>query len=201
MHVSPSRLQHTFTLRDGVKFHSGRPVTAEDVKYSFERIANPATGSPWQPYSSATSLAQMPDFREEPPRLAGYACSTIGPSNSPSMRRTVASHEADLSVTFVVDRAQIESSPLDWARRPNGTGPFKLAEWTANARLTLEANSDYYSEPPFLERVMFNLESIMGTSYTRTATWTSRGSARIQLLSHQWTKSRPKPTCRPTLLG
>jgi ABC-type oligopeptide transport system substrate-binding subunit len=53
-------------------------------------------------------------------------------------------------VSYVVDREQIVANPQNWARSPNGTGPFKLANWTLNERLILEANSDYHGGAPRL---------------------------------------------------
>ena len=44
--VSEDGLTHTFTLKDGIMFHNGREITAEDVKYSLERVTNPKTRSP-----------------------------------------------------------------------------------------------------------------------------------------------------------
>ncbi len=44
--VSDDGLTYVFQIRDGVKFHNGRTMTAEDVVYSYDRIMNPDTGSP-----------------------------------------------------------------------------------------------------------------------------------------------------------
>src|SRR3954467_5204510 len=44
--VSPDNLLYTFKLRDGVKFHDGQPLTAEDVKFTYDLILNEKTGSP-----------------------------------------------------------------------------------------------------------------------------------------------------------
>ena len=44
--VSPDGLTYTFKLRHGVKFHNGRELTADDVKYSLDRAVNPKTQSP-----------------------------------------------------------------------------------------------------------------------------------------------------------
>src|SRR5215216_7579624 len=51
--ISDDGLTYTFKLRDGVKFHNGRPLTPADVKYSLERAVNPATQSPGGGYFSA----------------------------------------------------------------------------------------------------------------------------------------------------
>ncbi|MFN0194918.1 MAG: ABC transporter substrate-binding protein, partial [Aestuariivirga sp.] len=51
--ISEDGRTYTFKLRQGVKFHNGRVLTAADVKYTLDRLANPATQSPGQPYFSA----------------------------------------------------------------------------------------------------------------------------------------------------
>jgi oligopeptide transport system substrate-binding protein len=57
---------------------------------------------------------------------------------------------------FVLDRQNVESRP-DWFLRPNGTGPFKLAEYSPGNQVLLEANPDYYLGAPKLKRVRFFL--------------------------------------------
>jgi peptide/nickel transport system substrate-binding protein len=44
--ISDDGLVHTFVLKDGIRFHNGREITAEDVKYSLDRVTDPATQSP-----------------------------------------------------------------------------------------------------------------------------------------------------------
>jgi ABC-type transport system substrate-binding protein len=55
--ISEDGLTYTFKLRPGVKFHNGREMTAEDVKYSLDRVTNPATQSP-----GAGLLRRSPGF-------------------------------------------------------------------------------------------------------------------------------------------
>jgi ABC-type transport system substrate-binding protein len=65
--ISPDGLVYTFKLRPGVKFHNGREMTAEDVKYSLDRVTNPETQSPGAGSSAPSPVLTPPDrgaFRE-----------------------------------------------------------------------------------------------------------------------------------------
>jgi ABC-type transport system substrate-binding protein len=148
---------YTFKLREGISFHSGRPVTAEDIKFSLERACHPATGSP----VAATYLGDIVGARE---MLSGAAPSLSGV-------RVVDPHTVEIEidaprasflaklthpVSFVVDRERIGLS--DPVKAANGTGPFRLASVRARQEIVLEASTSYYREPrPALERVRFLL--------------------------------------------
>ena len=54
--ISPDGKVFTFKLRDGVKFHNGRAMTAADVKYSLDRVTNPETQSPAQVTSARSTV-------------------------------------------------------------------------------------------------------------------------------------------------
>jgi len=57
----PNNLTYIFHLRKGVKFHNGREMTADDVKYSLERVLDPATASPGRSYISTISKIEVVD--------------------------------------------------------------------------------------------------------------------------------------------
>ncbi|MGI8484607.1 MAG: ABC transporter substrate-binding protein, partial [Thermomicrobiales bacterium] len=59
--ISDDLLTYTFSLRSGVTFHNGRGLVADDVKYSFERIQNPDTASPWQTFLSGVKSITATD--------------------------------------------------------------------------------------------------------------------------------------------
>ena len=66
---------------------------------------------------------------------------------------------------FVVDRQQVEASPRNWTRSPNGTGPYELKEWRLGERIVLEASDRYHLEPPAVKEVFYLLSG--GSALTR----------------------------------
>jgi oligopeptide transport system substrate-binding protein len=164
--VSQDGLTYTFFLRRNALFHDGRPVTAEDFKYSMERTANPRT-------ASTTAEAYLGDIVGARDMIRGRADSISGIEvvNSTTLRITIDAPKpyflAKLTypTAFVVDKGQIESNPRNWTRRPNGTGPYKLQEWRLNERIILEANDRYHLGEPSVKRVLYNLAG--GSSLTQ----------------------------------
>jgi len=154
---SPDGKTYTFYLRQGVKFHSGRGVTAADFKYSWERACDPDTGS-------GTAATYLGDIVGAKDMLAGEAGEISGVEviEDYTLRVTIDAPKAYFldklayPTAFVVDRANVESGE-DWWREPNGTGPFKLREWEPGQRLILERSQVYYGEPARLQRVIFSL--------------------------------------------
>jgi len=71
------------------------------------------------------------------------------------------------ATAFVVDKANVESGP-DWYRHPNGTGPYKLIEWTPNKRIVYQANHDFYLGMPRIPYVVVQLFSGVGTNLYET---------------------------------
>ncbi|RIY02489.1 ABC transporter substrate-binding protein [Aureimonas flava] len=156
--ISPDGKVFTFKLRDGVKFHNGRAMTADDVKYSFERTVNPATQSPgagflgsiegFDAMQSGTATA-LSGVRIVDPRTVEVMLSRPDATFLSVMA---------LNFSFIVPREEVEKSGADFGRNPVGTGAFKLAEWTLGQRLVLEKNPDYYREgAPKLEGITFEI--------------------------------------------
>ncbi len=164
--VSADGKQYTFTLRQDATFHSGRKVTAADVKYSIERAASKELASP-------TAIAYLGDIVGVRERFAGLAKDVRGVEviDERHVRITIDAAKpyflAKLTypTAFVVDKAQIESNPRNWSRRPNGTGPYKLMEWRLGERIVLEANAKFYLGAPKLREVNYLLSG--GSALTR----------------------------------
>jgi oligopeptide transport system substrate-binding protein len=156
--ISQDGLTYTFKLRKDAKFHDGKQVTADDVKYSFERAADPATGS-------TTAHEYLGDIVGVPDKLAGKAKEISGirvvDPNTIEIKidQPKAYFLAKMSypTAFVVDRNNIEKGGKGWFNKPNGTGPFKLGEWKKGESIVLERNPNFYNGAPKLDRVNFNL--------------------------------------------
>ncbi|MCX6009642.1 MAG: peptide ABC transporter substrate-binding protein [Chloroflexi bacterium] len=148
---------YTFYLRQGVKFHDGKEVTAQDFKYSWERACHPETGS----QTAATYLGDIVGAKDV---LEGKATKISGVEviDDYTLKVTIDAPKtyflAKLTypTAFVVDKANVESGK-NWWLKPNGTGPFKLKEWKTDEILVLEPNELYYGQPATVKRVAYHL--------------------------------------------
>lgn len=155
--VSDDGRTYTFYLREDVRFHDGREVRAGDFKYSWERAADPATGS----LTAGTYLGDIVGVKE---MLAGEAGEISGVKviNDYTLQVTIDAPKSyflskmTYPTAFVVDGANVESGK-EWWRQPNGTGPFKLKEWQKENLLVLERNEHYYGEKARVGSAIFKL--------------------------------------------
>ncbi|MGQ9525695.1 MAG: peptide ABC transporter substrate-binding protein, partial [Armatimonadota bacterium] len=144
---------YTFRLRDDVRFHTGRRVTAHDFVFSINRALSPST-------ASTVAGTYLNDIEGAADVLSGKARTASGV-------RALNDHTLEIRVTrprayflakltyptaYVVDRECVTSGPR-WTERPVGTGPFRLARWEHNSLVVLEANPDYYRGKPKLQRI------------------------------------------------
>ena len=134
--VSEDRLTYTFTLRDGVKFHNGDTVTAEDVVYSIQRCAAATeTGIvPVEAFSNITDI-QAPD-------ASTVVITLAQPDNEFLSYMTTAVLPADYD--------QQDTDPV-------GTGPFKFVSRAAQDSIVLEKFDEYWGTPAQLDQVTFKI--------------------------------------------
>jgi oligopeptide transport system substrate-binding protein len=156
--VSDDGLTYTFKLRQGVKFHNGREMTAADVKYSLERACNPATQSPGAGYYGA--LKGFDDFQAgKAKELAGVqAVDDHTVKIELSRPDSTLLHLMALNFSFVVPKEVVETEGPDFGHKPVGTGAFKVTEWTSGQSITLERNTDYFKQGvPKLDKINFQI--------------------------------------------
>ncbi len=155
--ISEDGLTYTFKLRDGVKFHNGRAMTAADVKWSLERSINPATQSPGASYFSAIK-GYEDVVGGKATDLAGVAA-----SDDKTVVITLARPDATflhvlaLNFAFTVPKEAVEAAGADWGKKPVGTGGFKFVEWVPGQSMTLERFTEY-NRPgvPYLDKLVFS---------------------------------------------
>lgn len=156
--VSDDGMVFTFKLRPGVKFHNGREMTAEDVKYSLDRVTNPETQSPGAGFfGSIKGYDAMADGSAT--KLEGVE--VVDPMTVKiTLSRPDATflHVMALNFASIVPKEAVDEWGTDFGKHPVGTGAFKLTDWTIGQRLVFEKNGDYWREGvPYLDTVTFEV--------------------------------------------
>jgi len=125
----------TFKLRPGVRFHDGRPLTADDVVYTLTRVMDPKTGS------AARATVSM--------------IASMETSDPLTVKMKLSSPFADLPLQFTDYRLMIipKDSGGTIATTGIGTGPFKLEKFEPRGTSVLVANPDYFGGAPGVERI------------------------------------------------
>ena len=161
--ISDDGRVYTFHLRPNAKFHDGTPVTAHDVQWSLERVTNPLTEAP----VADQYLGDIVGVKE---KLAGDATTISGVRFIDEQTIEITIDEAKsyflakmtYPTGFVLDKENVEANPRSWFREPNGTGPFRLAEYVVGETLVLARNENFHLGPPKLDEVELILSG--GTS-------------------------------------
>lgn len=138
---NPDSQTYIFYLRQGVKFHDGTELTAEDVKYTFETILDPALNSP---KAAAYKKVQSIDI------LDPYTIKF-------TLTETFAPFLIEMTQQIVPKKATEEQRDKKFTDRLIGTGPFKLAEWKHDERVVFEANPDYFGGAPKVKKIVFKI--------------------------------------------
>jgi oligopeptide transport system substrate-binding protein len=147
----------TFALRQGVKFHNGREMTAQDVVYSFTRLLDATQPLPVAELFQHIQGAK--EFRE------GKAPSVRGLQAQGRYTFHMVLEEPlaplltvlGLANTAVVPQEEVEKLGGDFGHAPVGTGPFTFVRWQPNQEIVLAANDSYYEGRPFLNAVVFKI--------------------------------------------
>jgi ABC-type transport system substrate-binding protein len=147
---------YTFTLKKGVKFHNGREVTADDVKYSLERATGPALKSP----TAATYLYAIEGFKDftegKAEELRGVK--VIDPSTVQitidKPRPYFISCLTFQAAAVVCKEAVKGKGEITEVSEMVGTGPFIADTYTPDQEIVLKANPDYRDGAPKLERIV-----------------------------------------------
>ena len=142
--VSKDGLVYEFVLRKGARFHDGEPVTAEDVKFSFERYR----GTAHKTFKDRVSAVEAPDpshvrFRLKQPWpdfLTFYASAT--------------------GAGWIVPKKYVEKvGDEGFKKAPVGAGPYKFVSFTPGVELVLEAFDQYWRKTPSVKRLVFRVIS------------------------------------------
>jgi peptide/nickel transport system substrate-binding protein len=141
----PDPKTHIFKLRQDVKFHSGRTLTAEDVKYSFERLLDPKYNAPIKAYVGPIDTIEV---------LSEYSIKFTHKEVYAPFLNAV----ADRRPIGIVDRETVEKNDGKLSAVSNGTGPFKLVEYIPDNKIVMERHASYHEKDwPLLDGIEFRI--------------------------------------------
>lgn len=157
--VSSDGLVYTFHLRQGVKYHNDADFTADDVKYSFERMLTVTGGTNSEFVDQILGATEL--FNGEAEELEGVKV-LDDYTVEVTLREPYAGFLACLSSSGVAiyDRESTEEAGDQFGLDPSvtfGTGPFKFASWTLNDELVLVRNDNYWKGAPALPGIVIKI--------------------------------------------
>ncbi len=140
--ASEDGLSYDFVLRQGARFHNGEPVTAEDVKFSFQRYR----GTSRDLMKERVARIETPDpqrvrfvFTEPWPDFLTFYATVTGAG-------------------WVVPRKYVEQvGDEGFKKAPIGAGPYKFVSFTPGVELVLEAFDQYWRKTPMVKRLVFKV--------------------------------------------
>jgi peptide/nickel transport system substrate-binding protein len=133
----PDLLTWKFYLRKGVKFHNGNPFTAQDVKFTFERLSDPEASEFINTGKSIASIDIIDDY------------TVVIKTKEP-----IQWFANNLHQIYIMDKESTEGrDPGDVSAKPIGTGAYKLVEWVKGSYLKMAANEDYWEGAPPIKKV------------------------------------------------
>ncbi|WP_119071111.1 ABC transporter substrate-binding protein [Aggregatilinea lenta] len=139
--ISEDGLTYTFVLRDA-QFHNGDPVTAEDVKYSFERILNPETGATFFTQMSVIDGVTAIDEKTVEVKLSKVTAPFIDYLALPE--------------SAIVSKSWAEEHDGDLSGNPMGAGPYMFKEYVEGQRIVVEKFDNFYKEGlPVTDEIVF----------------------------------------------
>jgi peptide/nickel transport system substrate-binding protein/oligopeptide transport system substrate-binding protein len=155
--ISHDGLTYTFFLREGVKFHNGREIVADDVVYSFTRVADPKNRSP-----GSHLLEKVLGFNEFQDGKIDHVKGFKSIDKLAFEIRLSEPFYPFLSVlgTFhfkVVPKEEIEKPDSVFTKHPIGTGAFKFVSIKEKEEIILESNPDYFEGRPHLNKIVFKI--------------------------------------------
>lgn len=179
--ISDDGLLYTFHLRKGVMFQDnacfpngkGREMIAKDVKYSFDRICDPRTGTTGYDYyknyveGAKEFFEEVTVARQETrdPKLGGVSGYIVKDDSTFQIKLTKPFgpfiYYLTLSFGYAIPREAVEKYGQDYFQNPVGTGPFIFVDWKPDLELNMKRNPNYWDKDkfgnqlPYLETVKF----------------------------------------------
>ncbi|MBQ9407742.1 MAG: peptide-binding protein [Desulfovibrio sp.] len=143
-----------FRLRKGIHWEDGQELTAEDVAFTCKLVADPATGSPYAEDFQRIQEVRILDRYTIEIRYESYFARALSTWMSPILPK------------HILEGQDIRHT--DFARKPVGAGPYRLASWEAGSRIVLQASPTYFAGKPHIDTVIFRIIPDNATMFMET---------------------------------
>lgn len=143
--ISEDHLNYTFFLRKNVKFSDGVPLTAKDVKFTFDKLMDPTTDAPQlrNYFQDVTNCEMIDDY------TIRFTCS------KPYFKHLTMLGGLSIIPEHIYSQGDFNTSPYN--RKPVGSGPYMFESWETSTRITLTRNENYWREKPHLLKNVYTL--------------------------------------------
>ena len=167
--ISDDGKRITFYLRKGVRFHSGRAVTAEDVKFSLERLVQNRPGNGCYQYFTSRVMGAEEYWQGKAKEVSGFRVIDAGTFEIQWTRPYVSSLGLNLLSMYyckILPKDLFLEQGQGFFQHPVGTGPFKFAYWLRSRKfdvpnleilgVRLERNAQYFGKKPYLDALEYS---------------------------------------------
>jgi peptide/nickel transport system substrate-binding protein len=169
--ISKDGLVITFRLRKGVRWHDGRPFTADDVLFTYHLTIDPKTPTAYAGDFLKVKKAEVLDSH------------TFRVIYDKPFAPALMSWSSAVMPKHLMEGAEITKSPL--ARQPIGTGPYRFKEWKTGQKIALVYNPDYFEGRPYLDGRVMRIIPDMATMFLELR---ARGIDMMGLTPLQYTR-------------
>ncbi|GHS97455.1 diguanylate phosphodiesterase [Synergistales bacterium] len=138
---NPDDLTWVFKLRQGVLFHNGEEFTAEDVKYTFDRIFDPKTASPGVTHVREIDKVEVVDK---------YTVKITTKTPYAPLLSSLGRYEFGM-----LNKKAVDAAGDDYNKNPVGTGPFIMESWRPGDSVVLKKFDKYFKGEPKVDKLVF----------------------------------------------
>lgn len=151
--ISDDHLTYTFHLRKDVVFSDGEPLTAKDVKFTFDKVMDPTTDAAHlrNYYQDVLNCEIVDDY------TVRFTCS------QPYFKHLAMLGELGIMPQHIYSQGDFNSCPYN--RKPVGSGPYKFQTWDTGTQIVLSRNENYWKEKPHVLKRVFKVVTDPNASF------------------------------------
>lgn len=132
-----------FHLRKNVRWHNGKPFTAQDVEFTYKKLIDPNVKTPYSgDFEKVKSLEVLDDY-------------TVKITYKEPFSPGLASWGMWIMPKHLLEKEDL--SKTKFSRAPIGTGPYRFKEWKTGEKIVLTSNPDYYEGRPYINRYLYRI--------------------------------------------